>query len=1177
MIPLLRKELTAVFPYHVAIALLFFAESLSVLVRRAGSWSMDETILWNSCMVYALFCFAASLQVMASEARDGTLDLLDSLPVGRTRIYLAKVLAVFTLPLAAGLVSGVGLALHAALEAPVGAPSLGTAALANGLSVVVIAAGSAGLGLGLARIQLMAWPLVFIALVTLSALTQIRQEELPWALSYAFEDLLSRSSPWPRPGVTPRWLGLAAVGVLAGSLNFATLRGRGVSKSSKWLARILGLACGLLLCLPILRSRAALWTLITRSPAVFEHGGSRFLLTTDAEPSAILDRVAVANAMIREQLQIEAPIRIDIEVAKTGRMHAGEQWANKVRISPSAEDAPVTLVHELVHAHVGHLAKRDSELPRAWWRFFDEGLATYLGSELTGDEDELPKHREWAGYVSKLGDPSFERLTRASADWDDHEVYPLGLVFVEALLEEAGPSAPSCVARGLAKVEARTAAEAWSTLLKPCGTDLPTLLQTYHRVLRSLEPDFVHPFPRLATGCHLDQPGVISDLSEKGSWLVRFAPAHDTADHKLETVSLSQHGEFLPYWARGAAQVQVQVGQRLPRGAQYFGPWQRLDVHAKACTQDGLDLPVARWSDLPPTSNAWPKGEGVPPTPTITARPEAEDYLYATSDGLLVRWRLPELVPDGQVKLPDYTGELQVSGDGRVALLDDERLHRLDDGSLLWANPGIRRRPALGETTALVAVRMPMGHITLLDGLTGMTLRVLEQPGVKRLGFRGETLLAVTEDARLLAIAPATGSVSAELDLEAGEEVEIVPGGHRVVTLRSDGTAVVQDTATGRTLHRIEDVRPFQLKRLAAQRSHWMALSDSVWSPDGERFSLPMKLDEAAIVPPHVYDYKSRYRLEELFVTDPPVARAAIPDRTVWKSMFLDRGQLLAANSNAQAFALDLDRCELEDPIPASPYGTLWRSPKSALLGYASHGEIRALDARGRPQTYPLVEQFSEVGPLADGTGWFERSKRWLDAHLAGRVSRRFEAPAEIDGLAADGESIYYAYSTVEDASIVGRWDLRTDTHQPLFTARGTILSLALSPDGRWLSFHDWDGLHLFDTSTGEPRWVQTAPQQHPQVSDAGHVLAWSTRGQMVVRHPDDGRLLAAWPAPYPKRWLALPGERVAMLDPWGRIDIRALRSGERTCQLDFDAEGQALARRLSERAQNGPHLPTGP
>lgn len=509
MTALLRKESEALLPYWLAFLVLMLVNVTSVL--WSGSFlgealgerfSNGET---NAVLLLVL-SFLVGHGAVAHELRDGHVEFLDALPVGRAAIYAAKVVAC-ALPCLALVLGSLAMDLsYAAVASPPHALSPLQPILVMHAMMLASAIGGLGLGMLLSWLGPLAWGVLGLAWFVAGCAGVVYRPIQGWVPALgSYGELAWDHGTASHPLCPPVAFALAgcAATVASGLLflgpgQLLTERGSSAVAAVRYaLGGCLGLALlplgalmGLAVCFgyggPLFRGVEVHRTEDFR--VLYAPGDAEHALALAAEVDEVSRRVGVLVGN-------PAPLRLDVEVLGAPRNHLGVFTGGKIRLATSA-DAGV-LAHELAHAHAWALSG-----PAGWdlhdhTHFFEEGLADWVGATLAGG----PPVPLVAGAIRTTGQGRFEDLVdhdRYVARHDVRQSYVLGQVFVAALVEVAGAEAPGCVLGGLSRIPRGpvTGLALWYGLAARCGFDLDRVRDRWEELLDEAA-DALPPLPRL--------------------------------------------------------------------------------------------------------------------------------------------------------------------------------------------------------------------------------------------------------------------------------------------------------------------------------------------------------------------------------------------------------------------------------------------------------------------------------------------------------------------------------------------------------------------------------------------------------------------------------------------------------------------------------------------------------
>lgn len=233
--------------------------------------------------------------------------------------------------------------------------------------------------------------------------------------------------------------------------------------------------------------------------------------STSVQP--IVDGADAVEARVRSFLDAKllGPIVVDLTVVLP--RHAGLAHWKTIQMNlpfDAAADSGASLLailaHETAHVHIDHLSGSRLHEQFDSMRFFHEGLASYIEHHFYSQPGKLDALRRVAAVLRARDEVKFEELldgTKLQVKHDADVVYPLGEVFVTALVRRYGNDAPGKVVRALARADAPqglTGAALWQDTFQACGFDLSELTDGFFVELdRAVTRyrSFVDSLPRL--------------------------------------------------------------------------------------------------------------------------------------------------------------------------------------------------------------------------------------------------------------------------------------------------------------------------------------------------------------------------------------------------------------------------------------------------------------------------------------------------------------------------------------------------------------------------------------------------------------------------------------------------------------------------------------------------------
>jgi len=288
---------------------------------------------------------------------------------------------------------------------------------------------------------------------------------------------------------------------------------------------------------------------------------------------------------------------IVVDMTSQAPRHAGIAYWKKVRMNlpPDSARANVdellsVLGHETTHVFLEQLS--DSRLQDRFGstRFFHEGLASYVEYRFFSTPENLAELRRVAAVARARDHVRLEELlndAKLAAARDRDLAYPLGEIFVAALVKRYGDAAPAKVVRAFARREAPKHLEGfalWQDTFQACGYNLSDITDGFYAALDrevSAQRSFVDSLPRLRgaveqAGGELRVRAAQDDRAPTGGRVVcRFRPRADTPDRFYEAPWAEEDNLFKVSAARYAERsFWYQLGWRVPGANQpIYEPW----------------------------------------------------------------------------------------------------------------------------------------------------------------------------------------------------------------------------------------------------------------------------------------------------------------------------------------------------------------------------------------------------------------------------------------------------------------------------------------------------------------------------------------------------------------------------------------------------------------------------
>ena len=618
---LLRKEFRALVPITVLVVALAVMDDVIVLCTGFPDQKPLSTFLdpKEELPVLALGTAIVSLilafGLLVRESDEGTLAFLDGLPVTRTRVFVAKVLATLMIMTLSLFLEFAGAAVFDRLSRD----SLSAAfpwrifATGFGLNWVV---GFAVLGLVLALSFLRRWLFLVLGILAWAflLLDQWRMPHLAWLNPFRLAHPEIEGGQWlVSPAHLAVQLALGSGGLLLAFAGFHLTGDRSRRLAEKFrqsrvasifavlgIIAIPGVWLGFFL-------RLAAQSETAEAPArpadrvvqretphyafIFRQGQSADLEKLLARSDAVHARVAA----FFETTPLPQPITVDT-TSEIARHNAGQAFWKKIRMDlapgDDANENAAVLGHETAHVYLDHLSEYRLASTFPSTRFFHEGVATYLEHHFFRSPEELAQLRRTAAIAHAWAPVEFADLAK-DAEWsrkrDRDLVYPLGELFCAALIQTCGDAAPGTVARAFARRGAPkdlTGVTLWQDTLQASGYTLERVLAAWRAELDrfvTAESDFIESIPRLraTVAATPDEISVAPVFPGKaaGQLVCVTRPRADAAEY--------EHDYWVP---RGDGVI------RIPR-RQFAGPafWYQLGWRVEATT-----LPIYEpWVEAP--------------------------------------------------------------------------------------------------------------------------------------------------------------------------------------------------------------------------------------------------------------------------------------------------------------------------------------------------------------------------------------------------------------------------------------------------------------------------------------------------------------------------------------------------------------------------------------------------
>jgi len=299
------------------------------------------------------------------------------------------------------------------------------------------------------------------------------------------------------------------------------------------------------------------------------------------------------ESRVRQFLSAQPIPWIVADLTGSARHTAGVAHWKQVQIDLAATRADVdelTAVfgHETTHVYIEHESQDRIADDFNATRFFHEGLATSVEYHLFRRAEQLARLRRGAATMHARREVDFEELIdgRALARKRDTDlVYPLGEVFVAALVKRYGEAEAGQVVRAFARPGAPKdlkGVELWRDILHACGGNLSEVEDLFFAELDQAVAEhhnFIDSLPRLRGAVEQEAGYIVVHANYEGrapgAILCRFRPRADTPERLYEYAPPQAPGVFrVEHAAYPERSFWYQLGWRVPSASQpIYEPW----------------------------------------------------------------------------------------------------------------------------------------------------------------------------------------------------------------------------------------------------------------------------------------------------------------------------------------------------------------------------------------------------------------------------------------------------------------------------------------------------------------------------------------------------------------------------------------------------------------------------
>ena len=507
------------------------------------SWMAEDRFGW--VMVIALFALMIGAGLLIQESEQGTLRFLDGLPVSRTRLFFAKVLAALAV---LALIPILGVPEEALFDwlsrTSVDAPYPWAFAWTLGWLAIVVAGLLLALALAFSFVR--HWFALVLGVLFWGFLW-LRQHGGSRVAFFDPSELLAFGMdggralvPWGHVaahlGATVVLLGIAWFGFLhlGDRAQYAAERLgksrilRGLGTGLRWLAPVVWVVA-------LVRSFGsfasdevdfAVTPVGEKAFARRETARYEFLFRSAQEKDAaplLAAADAVHDAVAAFFAAPPSPARVVVDLASPVMPHAAGQtnWTKiRMPLTPDQDldEQKLILGHETAHVFIEQLSDGRLTQHFAAIRCLHEGLATHVEQQLFADEKERGENRRSVAAAWARGRVPFELLCdneKLSRERDPNLAYPLGEVFARVLLETHGKGAAARLLRAFARRQAPAGLSGtalWRDTMQAAGLDFDRVVAAYEGTCAKIaeeERDFVARCPRLTATVSIEGAEIV--------------------------------------------------------------------------------------------------------------------------------------------------------------------------------------------------------------------------------------------------------------------------------------------------------------------------------------------------------------------------------------------------------------------------------------------------------------------------------------------------------------------------------------------------------------------------------------------------------------------------------------------------------------------------------------------
>lgn len=530
VLTLFLKELTALRSFFALIlALAVIGAAADLASGQPDQKPFDASEHNSETGAIAFFALLVGSGLVARESTEGTLQFLDSLPVSRSQIFLAKLLA--------------GVAIIAFSPIADLAPDIGFGLLSRtsidppfrwdhvaAMFVCFIFASVYTLSISVALSFLRGNFILSVGTIAL-IFSWLRSKGVTWI--DRFDPLL----------LTPRFVNgavfypvtqiitqtcTAVCACFLGIICFYQIGGRQRERFSPRVSQLLRIGSRI--------AAPAIWitflVVVSRSSSkqganglasvdtdeAFRQSDTKryeFLYRSSQENTAgpLIARADSVYDSVAKFLNVTADgDKIVVDLASPVMSHAlgMTNWTRiRLPIEPgeTVNDFRAVLGHETAHACMHRLGWPSFTSAYRFTRFFNEGMATRVEESCFESAEERDSRRKLAAAVAARGPIPFDLLCdnkKLAASRDPELVYPIGNIFAQALIRTCGPQSAGKVVSRFSELPAGNNLEGsdlWREIFERCGLSLDAVTAAYDADLTAAQnenSEFLKSIPRLS-------------------------------------------------------------------------------------------------------------------------------------------------------------------------------------------------------------------------------------------------------------------------------------------------------------------------------------------------------------------------------------------------------------------------------------------------------------------------------------------------------------------------------------------------------------------------------------------------------------------------------------------------------------------------------------------------------